>query len=202
MHRSADTSSGAGFTSRHLNEILVVSLHGRVTAETGAALIDWLTTTPRAIPHVVVNVEAVTSFDHGGADALLDAFVATALRDGTLALTGLPDRLRKSLHREGVLPVIDTYTDDSAAVELLASCAAACNRPTRSLSLGDVVMLDRPSNLNAFEFVRIAALRASQLMRGSAPRVSHGMKPVTTAMREVAAGKVRATPRQAPRDGS
>ena len=54
-------------------------------------------------------------------------------------------------------------------------------------------MIVRPPNSNAFEFVRVAALRAAQLMAGCVPRVAASAKPAITAQREVAEGKVRGT---------
>lgn len=54
-------------------------------------------------------------------------------------------------------------------------------------------MVVRPPNSNAFEFVRVAALRAAQLMAGCVPRVPESDKPAITAQREVAEGKVRGT---------
>lgn len=49
--------------------------------------------------------------------------------------------------------------------------------------------------MSGFEFARISALRAAQLMRGSVPRVSGVHRHSVTAQREVAAGKVFALPR-------
>ena len=51
-------------------------------------------------------------------------------------------------------------------------------------------MVHRPADTNVFEFVILSSLRAAQLMRGCTPRVGLGGKPVTTAQREVAEGKV------------
>ena len=51
-----------------------------------------------------------------------------------------------------------------------------------------------------FEFVKLAALRTAQLMRGCTPRVPAGGKPTTTAQREVAGGKVCGVPRGASPD--
>jgi DNA-directed RNA polymerase subunit K/omega len=48
-----------------------------------------------------------------------------------------------------------------------------------------------------FEFVRVAALRTAQLMRGCTPRVAAGGKPTTTAQREIASGKVASVARGA-----
>jgi DNA-directed RNA polymerase subunit K/omega len=60
-------------------------------------------------------------------------------------------------------------------------------------------MINRPAVDNAFEFVRVSALRAAQLMRGCTARVPvpPSGKAISTAQREVAAGLVRALPRDA-----
>jgi hypothetical protein len=50
------------------------------------------------------------------------------------------------------------------------------------------------SSINPFEFVKIAALRAGQLMLGCTARVSGGHTVVVTAQLEVLAGKVQAAP--------
>jgi DNA-directed RNA polymerase subunit K/omega len=49
--------------------------------------------------------------------------------------------------------------------------------------------------MGRFEFVKLAALRTAQLMRGCTPRVAVGFKVTTTAQREVADGKVLGLPR-------
>jgi DNA-directed RNA polymerase subunit K/omega len=53
-------------------------------------------------------------------------------------------------------------------------------------------------DVGKFEFVRVAALRTAQLMRGCTPRVAAGGKPTTTAQREIACGKVASAPRAVP----
>lgn len=50
-----------------------------------------------------------------------------------------------------------------------------------------------PEDMGRFEFVRLAALRAAQLISGSVPRVPVGYKATTTARREVTQGKIRRT---------
>jgi hypothetical protein len=58
-------------------------------------------------------------------------------------------------------------------------------------------MTFRPVGAGGFEFVKVSALRTAQLMRGCRPRVAAGHKFAVTAQREVAAGKVCASPRVA-----
>ena len=54
-------------------------------------------------------------------------------------------------------------------------------------------MVRRPSHLNAYEFVTIAALRAQQLMMGCVPRVEGDHKATTLAQMEVSQGRVTRT---------
>ena len=51
-------------------------------------------------------------------------------------------------------------------------------------------MIQRPATSNPFEFVRIAALRTAQLVKGCTSRVPASHRPVLTAQLEVAAGKI------------
>jgi DNA-directed RNA polymerase subunit K/omega len=51
-------------------------------------------------------------------------------------------------------------------------------------------MVKRPDGMNAFEFSVLSGLRASQLQRGCAPRVSQSEKVAVTAQHEVAELKV------------
>ena len=55
-------------------------------------------------------------------------------------------------------------------------------------------MVQRPEEMNAFEFVVVSSLRAAQLMRGCTPRVAGLHKTIQTAQLEVAAGKVTRLP--------
>jgi DNA-directed RNA polymerase subunit K/omega len=48
----------------------------------------------------------------------------------------------------------------------------------------------RPPGVGAFEFVILAALRTSQLMRGCVPRIDSGHKATVTAQLELSSGKV------------
>jgi DNA-directed RNA polymerase subunit K/omega len=54
-------------------------------------------------------------------------------------------------------------------------------------------MVTRPTHLNAYEFVAVAALRAKQLLAGSTPRLAGVHNPATMAQMEVAAGCVTRT---------
>jgi DNA-directed RNA polymerase subunit K/omega len=56
------------------------------------------------------------------------------------------------------------------------------------------IMVQRPEEMNAFEFVVVSSLRAAQLMRGCTPRVTGIHKTIQTAQLEVAAGKVSRLP--------
>ena len=51
-------------------------------------------------------------------------------------------------------------------------------------------MVQRPVDMNAFEFVIVSSLRAAQLMRGCTPRITGIHKIITTAQLEVATAKV------------
>ena len=51
-------------------------------------------------------------------------------------------------------------------------------------------MIQRPIGMGGFEFVVLATLRATQLIRGCLPKVDGGHKKTITAQMEVAAGKV------------
>jgi len=55
-------------------------------------------------------------------------------------------------------------------------------------------MVRRPDDMNVFEFVVVAALRAAQLQRGCTPRVEQSPKLAVTAQQEVAERKVQAVP--------
>ena len=57
-------------------------------------------------------------------------------------------------------------------------------------------MIHRPQADNAFEFVRLASLRAAQLMRGCTRRVPGTSKAIVAAQQEVASGLVRALERE------
>lgn len=73
-------------------------------------------------------------------------------------------------------------TLDSPRVEASA-------RPPLQLNKGHR-MVQRPSELNAFEFVILAGLRAAQLARGCTPRVPRAEKVTVTAQMEVAEGEI------------
>lgn len=51
------------------------------------------------------------------------------------------------------------------------------------------------AEMGKFEFIVLSSLRAAQLIRGCTPRVPVGHKRTTTALQEVAGGKVIGLPR-------
>ena len=51
-------------------------------------------------------------------------------------------------------------------------------------------MVNRPYEMNAFEFVVVSALRAQQLMKGCVPHFDGTHKATTLAQMEVSAGKI------------
>lgn len=53
------------------------------------------------------------------------------------------------------------------------------------------MLIFRPDQVNRFEFVVVAALRAQQLARGCTPKVDGNHKPFITAQLEVLAGRVQ-----------
>ena len=59
-------------------------------------------------------------------------------------------------------------------------------------------MVTRPIQMEAFEYVAVAVLRAQQLMKGCIPRMEGVHKATTMAQMEVAAGKVARSPLDPP----
>jgi hypothetical protein len=62
------------------------------------------------------------------------------------------------------------------------------------LCIQGALVIQRPSALGTFEFVVLAALRASQLMRGCLPKVDGAHTIAVTAQLEIAQGKVPPLP--------
>ena len=59
-------------------------------------------------------------------------------------------------------------------------------------------MVNRPLEMNSFEFIAIATLRTAQLIRGCVPRVPSGHKFTTTAQLEIIAGQILKLPQPPP----
>jgi DNA-directed RNA polymerase subunit K/omega len=51
-------------------------------------------------------------------------------------------------------------------------------------------MVNRPADVNAYEFITLCALRAQQLLAGCTPRLAGDHRATVMAQMEVAAGKV------------
>jgi DNA-directed RNA polymerase subunit K/omega len=67
------------------------------------------------------------------------------------------------------------------------------SRKTRSnlaSTAEEILMVNRPSQMEAFEYVVVAALRTQQLMKGCIPRMDGMHKATTMAQMEVSAGKI------------
>jgi anti-anti-sigma regulatory factor len=125
-------TADASCTSRYVGDVLLVCLGGRIAGATGAALLDWLPVTGRAAtPHVVVSLTDVTSIDRAGADSLVDACLATALRRGILVLAGPTAPVYDSLRHDGVFRTVEVFTDDDVAVETVGRRQASAVRAAR-----------------------------------------------------------------------
>ena len=73
---------------------------------------------------------------------------------------------------------------------VLAMRPPASTRMRRLLTSRIAEMVTRPSNVNAYQFVVLSALRAQQLLAGSVPRLPGDHSAVTMAQMEVADGCV------------
>lgn len=85
----------------------VVRLHGILSASSGERLLDALRSLSPAPIHVEVDLTDVTRVDRSGATLLVDAYVATVLRQSGFALSGLSPVCREALERSGVLDIVD-----------------------------------------------------------------------------------------------
>ena len=91
------------------NEVLDVRLRGHMTASDGQALLDSLCDVPRPGPvDVVLDLSGVIGIDGAAAKAILDAYLNTSLRRGTLKLVGLPASVCESLRKAGVFNIVGT----------------------------------------------------------------------------------------------
>ena len=55
-------------------------------------------------------------------------------------------------------------------------------------------MVNRPADVNAYEFIAVCALRAQQLLAGCTPRIPGDHRATVMAQMEVVAGKVARSP--------
>ena len=98
----ADIARGGRHSTRQL-----LRLHGPLTGAKADELLSRLHTLTPAPAEVEIDLSSVTVIDRSGAAVLLDAYVATTLRHGALALSGPSAECRASLLRFGVLDVIE-----------------------------------------------------------------------------------------------
>jgi hypothetical protein len=54
-------------------------------------------------------------------------------------------------------------------------------------------MVNRPTDVNAYEFITVCVLRAQQLLAGCTPRIAGDHRATVMAQMEVVAGKVART---------
>jgi len=101
-HTTVQLSRRAG------DKVIDVLLRGHVTEADGQVLLDSLCDVPRGEPiHVVLDLSAVSAIDDAAAKAILDVYLNTVFRRGSLTLTGLHPAVRDSLREAGVLHIVD-----------------------------------------------------------------------------------------------
>jgi anti-anti-sigma regulatory factor len=113
----------------------VLTLRGVLGPGSGDVLLDALRRGPApASTPIVVDLGRVT-LDRAGAIALLDAYVATILRGGTMTLTGVSADARLVAQRAGVFDVMRTVEHRAAAVPSLESAVHTASGRRRETSM-------------------------------------------------------------------
>jgi anti-anti-sigma regulatory factor len=95
------------FRTHRVGKTLILSLTGQLSGR-GTDWLDHLSMARPLPPRVIVDLGAVTGVNRKGAEALVDAYIATTLRAGCLALTRPTVLVSRQLEYFGVSRLVPT----------------------------------------------------------------------------------------------
>ena len=106
-------------TQRHLDDVLILDLAGRVTIGEGTIVLrsriqNLLNAGNRKI---LLNLAEVDYIDSSGLGELVSTFTTVRNRDGDLKLLNLTRRVRDLMQITKLLTVFDTYENEAAALK-------------------------------------------------------------------------------------
>ena len=112
---------------RHVNDITILDLKGRLTVDDGAEL---LRDTVASIifqgdRKVVLNLAGVPYMDSGGLGELVRCSLIAKRDNGAVRLVNLTSRITDLLTITRLLVIFDTYDSEAAALESFGDAAAA-----------------------------------------------------------------------------
>ena len=103
------------YRTHRVGKTLILSLTGQLTGRGTVRWLDHLSMARPLTPRVIVDLAAVTGVDRKGSEALIDAYVATTLRAGSLVLTRPTVLVSQQLEYFGVSRVVPTLRRAVAA---------------------------------------------------------------------------------------
>ena len=112
---------------RHVNDITILDLKGRLTVDDGAEL---LRDTVASIifqgdRKVVLNLAGVPYMDSGGLGELVRCSLIAKRDNGAVRLVNLTSRITDLLTITRLLVIFDTYDSEAAALQSFGDAAAA-----------------------------------------------------------------------------
>lgn len=106
------------FTERHVADVVIVGLDGKLTLGTGDTQLRQIIRDllDRDEKHLVLDFSGVTYMDSAGVGELVASFTAAESRDAELKLLDLPEKIRDLLRFTQLITVFESYDTESAAV--------------------------------------------------------------------------------------
>lgn len=106
---------------REAGGVTILDLNGRLVSGDGdAALKDALETLiDEGRERILVNFGKVTSMDSSGIGELVSGWKHARERGGSVAILRPGDRVRYTLHLSQILPLLEVFEDEEAAVQTM-----------------------------------------------------------------------------------
>ena len=103
--------------TRTVNEVTVVSVHGRILfGDEANALREYLKKALESTRKIVLNLSDVTYVDSGGLGMLVGVYSSARSSGADIKLCGLGQRLRDVLQITKLVSVFETYDSEQQAV--------------------------------------------------------------------------------------
>jgi len=103
---------------RHINDVIIVDLKGRLVMGVGDELLRAVTNELLAQDwkKIVLNLEGVSVMDSSGIGEVVSGWKLAQRFGATLKILRPGDRLRHTLHLTQILPLLEVYEDENEAI--------------------------------------------------------------------------------------
>ncbi len=132
--------SDLNITTRHIEDIVILDLEGRIQlGETSANLHQTLKTqVDEGKRQIVINLAKVTAIDSSGLGSLIAGYATLEKNDGELKLVNLSERVSELMTITKLFTVFDIFENEQDAIASFTKVPESTTQPREARAATDV----------------------------------------------------------------